>query len=60
MTRIIQKVEASTVPEVVAEALDLDVVETRNSDPMAAVNWERITAVMWVTVQQGKVVTDHL
>ena len=54
--------EASTVPEVVAEALDSDVVETRNSDPMAAVNLERRrrAAVMWVTVQQEAVVTDHL
>ena len=52
--------EASTVPEVVAEALDSDVVETRNSDPMAAVTLERIAGVMWVTVQQEAVVTDHL
>ena len=51
---------ASTVPEVVAEALDSDVLETRNSDPMAVVNLERIATVMWVTVQQEAVVTDHL
>ena len=51
--------EASTVPEVGAEALDSDVVETRNSDPMAAVNLEQIAAVMWVTVQQEAEVTDH-
>ena len=41
------KLEASTVPEVVVEALDSDVAETRNSDPMVAINLQRI-AVMWV------------
>ena len=52
--------EAYPGPEVVAEALDSDVVETRKQDPMVAVNLERIEAVIWVAVKQETVVANHL
>ena len=43
--------EASTVPEVVAEALDSDGEEARNSDTVVAVTLERIAALMLVAVK---------